>query len=230
MPTSTVKAAEIESTGYAAPVPSGWLFFALVCAAHLGVSLFANAFVLTDEVYAQSFSSQLPAESVEAMLDFQDRWQWIGYVLQPLFLTVKVAYTALCLGVGFVLAERADVRFGQLFKAALLAEGVFVAASATRVAWAKWGVGVETLQDFSTAAPLSALALVDASALPQWAVYPLQTLSVFQLLYCIALGYALGWLRSERADEMFVLTLWSYGIGLVLWVVFMAFLTLQVAP
>jgi hypothetical protein len=230
MPTGTAKATEVETAGRATPVPNGWLLFALICAAYFGVGLFTDAYVLTEEVYLQSFSRRLPAEQVGEILAFQERWQWVGYVLQPLLLAVKMAYTALCLGVGFVLAERADVRFGRLFKAALFSEGVFVVASATQVAWAKWVVGVETLQDFSTAAPLSALVLADVSQLSQWAVYPLQTISVFQLLYCIALAYALGWLRSERADEMFVLTLWSYGAGLVLWVVFVAFLTLQVAP
>lgn len=162
-----------------APAVNGWLVFVLLCVVYLGISLFTQAYVLTDAVYIQSFSGQLPAERVEAWLNLQDQWRWLGYLFSPVFIVLKVAYTAFCLAVGFVLVDRYEISFRHLFKVALVAEGVFVAASVFHVAWAEGVVDIQTLEEFSTAYPLSLLAFADAGSLPRWALYPLQTINRF---------------------------------------------------
>ncbi len=208
---------------------NGWLLFALISAVYLGISLFIQAYVLTDEVYIQSFTGQLPAERVEAWLSLREEWQWLGYALSPVLIALKVAYTAFCLAVGFVLVDHYEVSLQRLFKVALVAEVVFIAAAVFHIVWAEGVVDIQTLEEFSTAYPLSMLVFFDAGSLPGWARYPLQTVNLFVILYCVALGYLLAWQHEERPDDMFVLALGSYGTGLLLWVAFVAFLTLQIS-
>jgi len=90
---------------------------------------------------------------------------------------------------------------------------------------------VQTLEGFSTFAPLSALVFFNASTLPQWALYPLQTLNVFAVLYCLALGAVLSWLWKRdfrRFEGLRVLAFGAYGTGLLLWIAAATFFLLQV--
>ncbi len=207
---------------------NGWLLFGSLCVVYLVISYFAREYVMTDAVYYRSLSDQLSTEHIRSYLDLQESWSWIGYALTPALLALKMAFTAFCLAVGFVLLDTFEIGFRELFKTAMLAEGVFVLASLFHLAWIEWAMQDITLESLAAAYPLSMLAFVDASDLPRWARYPLQTANLFELLYCTALGYLLAWRRVERVDEMFVLSLSSYGTGLLLWVAFVSFMTLQV--
>jgi len=212
------------------PIHPGVLF-ALVCVLYLTLNLIVNAFILTDAVYYRSFGEQLTAERIRAILALQEQYAWIGYALTPLVLAVKMGYTALCLAVGAVLVGYDALTFTRTFKAALAAEGVFLLAAALRTAWGLWGLDVHTLEDFSTFAPLSALAFFNANTLPQWALYPLQTLNVFEFLYCLALGAVLSWLWQRdfrRFEDLSVLAFGAYGTGLLLWIAAATFFLLQV--
>lgn len=179
-----------------------------------------------------SLGEQLTAERIRDVLNLRAHYAWIGYALTPLVLAVKIGYTALCLAIGALLAGYDDLTFKRTFKAALVAEGVFVAASAIRVGWGLWVLDVQTIEDFSTFAPISAVAFFNAEALPRWALYPLQTLNALEFIYCLALGAALSWLwkRSfKHFDDLSVLALGSYGTGVILWIVTVAFFLLQVS-
>jgi hypothetical protein len=212
------------------PIHPGVLFV-LVCALYLAFNLIVNEFILTEVVYYRSLGEQLTAERIRDVLALQEQYAWIGYALTPLVLTVKMGYTALCLAVGAVLAGYDALTFTRTFKAALAAEGVFLLAAALRTAWGLWVLDVQTLDDFSTFAPLSILAFFNADTLPQWALYPLQALNVFEFLYCLALGAILSWLWKRdlsRFDDLSALALGAYGTGLLLWIAAATFFLLQV--
>jgi hypothetical protein len=78
--------------------------------------------------------------------------------------------------------------------------------------------------------PLSTLSLIGIENVnAQWAIYPLQTANLFQVFYVIAIS----WLLSKQNKHSFVenlnVVIPSYGLGLLLWVTFVAFLTLQLS-
>lgn len=211
---------------------NAWVLFFLACGTYIGLSIITNTLILTDAVYYQSFAEQLTAERIQAFLSLQEQYAWIGHVLTPLILAVKMGYTALCLAVGALLAGYDGLTFKHTFKAALIAECVFIAAAVLRVAWGLWVLDVQTIEDFTTFAPLSALAFFNVDALSSWALYPLQALNAFEYLYVLALGAALSWLQTRSFSEFYdlsTLALVSYGMGFLLWLATATFLLLQIS-
>lgn len=212
------------------PIYPGVLFV-LLCTLYVALSLITNDLILTDAVYYRSLGEQLTTERIRDVLALQERYVWIGYALTPLVLTIKMGYTALCLAIGAILAGYERLTFIRTFKAALAAEGIFVIALVVRVVWGLWVLDVQTVEDFSTFAPLSVLTFFNADSLPQWAVYPLQLLNVFELLYCLGLGAMLSWLHAghfEHVDDLSLLALGAYGAGLLLWLTAATFFLLQI--
>jgi len=63
----------------------------------------------------------------------------------------------------------------------------------------------------------------------QWLQYPLQTLNVFEVLYMLVVGWILSKQWEQEFIESFAVVMPSYVTGLILWLVFVAFVTLQVS-
>lgn len=75
--------------------------------------------------------------------------------------------------------------------------------------------------------PLSALNLFDYEQVEPWLLYPLQVLNVFELLYWFALAYGITRVLPEYdLGRAMGLVLSSYGVGLLVWVATVMFLTL----
>jgi hypothetical protein len=207
----------------------GWVLFAFISALYVGVTALAQEFVLTDRLYYNTYGERLTADRIRELIATQEQYLWLGYVLTPVLVVLRVAYAALCLSVGAILAEYRAMSYRRLFKAALLCDGAFVLRSAVSTAWNAAVADPDTLREVGTALPTSAAALVDASTLPRWALYPLRTLNLFEALYVVALSGTLAWMFEVRWEKASVLTAASYGIGLLLWIAAATFFLVQIS-
>jgi hypothetical protein len=87
-----------------------------------------------------------------------------------------------------------------------------------------------TLQNISGYFPLSALGFVGIENVNvQWAIYPLQTLNLFEVAYMGVIGWLLSKQWEEDFAESMLVVLPSYTTGLILWLVFVTFITLQIS-
>jgi hypothetical protein len=216
------------SSERALPV-DGWVLFAFISALYVGVAALAQEFVLTEQLYHNTYGERLAADRVREMIALRERYAWLGYVLTPVFVALRVAYAALCLSVGAILAEYRAMSYRRLFKAALLCEGVFVLRSAVATGWNAVVAEPETLREVGAALPTSAAALVDASALPRWALYPLRTLNLYEVLYVVALSGTLAWMFGVEWTRTSALTVAAYGVGLLLWIAAATFFLVQIS-
>jgi hypothetical protein len=207
----------------------GWVLFAFISALYVGATALAQEFVLTEQLYHNTYGERLAADRIREMIAMRERYAWLGYVLTPVFVALRVAYAALCLSVGAILAEYRAMSYRRLFKAALLCEGVFVLRSALTTGWNAAIADPETLREVGAALPTSAAALVDAAALPRWALYPLRTLNLYEVLYVVALSGTLAWMFGVEWTRTSALTVAAYGIGLLLWIAAATFFLVQLS-
>lgn len=208
---------------------NGWVLFAFVSALYLGVTFLNQEFVLTEELYYNTYGEQLAADRIRDMFAMREQYAWVGYVTTPLFIALRGAYAALCLSAGAILAEYSEMSYRRLFKAALLCEGVFFLRSAANTFWNSVVANPETLQEAGSALTTSVAVFFNTPEVPQWALYPLQTLNLFEALYIVAMSGTLAWMFDRDWKDISVLTIVSYGLGLLLWITAATFFLVQIS-
>ncbi|UYN87097.1 MAG: hypothetical protein KIT51_02130 [Cyclobacteriaceae bacterium] len=109
----------------------------------------------------------------------------------------------------------------------MVAEFVFFIPPILKVLWFGIFHIDYTLKDLQIFSPLSALNLINRDSVEPWLLYPFQILNVFELVYWLVLAYGLYELTGERYSKMLGIVAASYGTGLLLWIVFIVFLTIN---
>jgi hypothetical protein len=84
-----------------------------------------------------------------------------------------------------------------------------------------------TLEDLQYFMPGSLLNLFNPKEIEPWLVYPLQSINVLEVAFWFALAYELKEFFNEDFGKAFGTVMASYGSGLVIWIVFVVFLTLN---
>ncbi len=185
--------------------------------------------IYTDELYIKSLSENINHFTIEKVLGIQGRFDWVTYIFTPLTLLLKLTFSTICIKIGLLLTH-VKQSYYRVFKVTILAEGVFIIAQIIFVIILYINLDLVTLQNSLGFYPLSALNLIGIDNInAQWAIFPLQTVNMFQLFYVIVIA----WLLSRQLEQDFVeslnIVLPSYGLGLLLWVTLVAFLTLQLS-
>ena len=204
---------------------NGWKYFLLLAVFYVLISFAINYLFLTDGLYYQSFGEQLATERIAKMVEVSQKWQWLGYVLLPIIISVRVCFTTICIYVGCFLAN-IKVRFNELFKIALLADFVFVLAGIIKLVILIFFKDISTINDLQFQ-PLSLLELFDRISVDTLFIYPLSLISVFELLYWWVLAVLLSTIINKSFGASLKAVASSYGIGLLFWVLFVMFLTVN---
>lgn len=204
------------------------LFFAILCLFLFVNSYILNEIIITADVYFQTYAEQVAVERIEELIKFVDKWQVVGYALIPLMLTLKISFTAICLNIGTIF-NNYKISFARLFRIALIAEVIFAIATLTRNLWLLGYNDVNTMTDIQQFYPLSLMAFFDVNEIPSWMIYPIHTINLFEVLYWFALAIGLSMVLNENRKKMFTLVLGSYGVGLLVWMVFVVFLSINIS-
>lgn len=109
----------------------------------------------------------------------------------------------------------------------MLAEIPFLLVPLIKLFWFLFVQTDYTFNDLQYFYPLSALQLFEVKSLATWQIYPLQLVNIFELVYWILLAYWLKRLLNITLTKGMELVVTSYGTGLLLWVVFITFLSLN---
>lgn len=184
--------------------------------------------LFTERMYFNTYGEKIAIQRVGELLEFHRDTGWIGYALVPFVLLLKISFTAFCLNIGALVADW-KVSFRQFFRIALTAEMIFVAANVIRAIWLNFSDGYDTLFQVSYFYPLSLINLFSPENLNTWFTYPLITANLFEILYVMALAVGIHWKSGRTYGKSLVLTVASYGTGLLIWVVFVVFLSVNLS-
>ncbi len=202
------------------------LFLSLLLLLYVLVGIILNWYIITDDHYYKSLGNQLDVERIRQLLTFRNKWDWIGFLIIPLLILVKISLVAVCLEVGNFIIDL-KLKFKQLFKIALLGEAIFLIAALTKIIYFLLFPKNVTLEFIQTFYPLSLINMVVIEKIPAYLVYPLQLINVFELLYWIILAYLIKIYTNSSFDKSFGFVAKTYGIGLFTWVVLVVFLSIN---
>jgi|AntRauTorcE11897_2_1112592.scaffolds.fasta_scaffold00117_20 hypothetical protein len=206
-----------------------WLIFGVTLLIYLSFAWVTQEFIYSDSLYYRSYSGTLTNETIEGILGFQSRFWWTGYAIAPIVLLLKFLFTSICISVGAMFTVT-DIKFKDIFKTAMLAEGVFIIAQVIFMISLYVHLDDITLQNTAGYFPLSALSFIGIENVnAQWAIYPLQTINLFEVMYITVISWLLSKQWKPDFTETLNVVIPSYGLGLLLWIVLVAFLTLQIS-
>jgi len=103
---------------------------------------------------------------------------------------------------------------------------IFLIPSIIKMAWFTFKSDY-TLEDVQYFLPGSMLNIFDPKLLEPWLIYPIQSLNIWELAFWIALAVGLKKYLDGDFYRSMSLVAGTYGAGLVIWVVFVTFLTLN---
>jgi hypothetical protein len=203
-----------------------WLLVAAYAGLYVTIAVLVDSLVLTDQILERTWTLQgmVRMEDWEAR---RDAWRTYGYLLTPFFVLVRTGFTAVCLAVGSALLYW-EVRFADLFSVSVHAEIVWAVAAVIHLTCMLYVVDVESLADFSTFYPLSALQLISLRDEDLWAVYLLKSLNLFEIAYVIFITAGMRNLIRRPLAALAAYVVLSYGGGTLLIVSGVTFLMMSV--
>ncbi len=207
---------------------NGWTVFSLICVTLFVMVYIQQKIILTDQVYFNTWSQQLAYDRVEALLKIKNKWLWVGYIMVPLIVLLQVFFVTACLTTGALLGNiQGSFRF--FFGIVLRCYPVLMLQGIAMLITALLFKEIDTVADFQQADYFSAAALIKNHDLTAWYIYPLKVLSIVEVLFWLLLSWNLSQHigRSWMANFKFVAG--SYGVGLLLWVLFIMFMQLNLA-
>jgi hypothetical protein len=179
-----------------------------------------------DKIVINSLSEEFTIKQINSITDIRDKWQWLIYLFLPLLLLIKTSIIAAILDIGcFFFSE--EIKYKKLFNIVVNAEFVFLLVIIFKTAWFYAFQPNFTLENLQYFYPLSALNIIGYQDLESWFIYPFQVLNLFEVAYWFILAYLIGKEINDTTDKGFSIVASSYGVGLLIWVIVVMFLTLN---
>ena len=208
--------------------PKKWTYFLFYCLITIIITWLNQTFIISDSLYYNSFAESMTVEKIEEFIDSTKKWSWVSYSLVPFFYLLKFTLVASCISTGLYFQEN-RFRFKEAFGLAIWAEGVFILVAVIKLLWFVFIQTNYTLQDLQFFFLLSTLNFFDVKHLESYLVYPLQVLNLFELVNWFVLAYGIKKMLGSSLERGMTVVASSYGVGLVIWVVFVVFLTINLS-
>lgn len=193
------------------------------------VIILASQLVLVNEiVFFNTYSEQLTFERSAELYGWVRKYSWFSFVITPVLLMIKFSVISVVIYTGVFLSElNNDLTLGRIFGVVVGSEMVFVIASLLKFLWFVFLGGNYTLNDISFFYPLSLLNFFNPSEVDPWWIYPLQTANLFQVAYMIVLSAGLARVSGTGRGKTERIVLSTYLPAIMVWVVFVMFLTVD---
>ncbi len=184
----------------------------------------ADTFVLNADFYERAITdSGMDWNTV--LLNRSPKFKLLLYTSSALLLFLKYNLISLLIYTTFYLNET-KASYSSIFKIVCLAEMIFLVPAAVKVIW--FFIYPPTgLDQWTGFYPLSLHSVLSTASIPIAAVYPLQLLNMFELLYILTLAYFLQKLFRRTYDHTLRLVLISYLPGLFVWTLFATYYTIM---
>lgn len=195
---------------------------------YISLSVFDQVFIFTEEFIYRSLSNEFSESVIEALITSENQFGWIAYVVSPLIIMLKILFVTFCITTGAILTD-SEFTFRYIFRSATYSEYVFLISQAVFSFNLYFNRDALNIENVGSYFPLSMLSYFGTENVVPWLHYPLQTLNLFEVAYILCIS----WLLSKQWKTYFIesinIVLPSYGIGLLIWMVLVVFLTLQIS-
>ena len=210
---------------------SGWLIFFSIWLLYIAVSFIQQRLVFTEDVIYNTFGEQLAYDRIEQLLETRKEWEWVGYAIIPIFIFFQVFFTAACLNIGYLLGEHRiqKIGFRRFFSISIKSSIVYPLYSVAMLLVCLLFLNVEHMEDYSDADFFSIAGLLHLSRSEEWWVMPLRAINIFELFFCLGLAAGVSRVMNRPFRSALAFVAFSYGVGFLLWMLFVMFLQLSLS-
>jgi len=205
-----------------------WHLLFVLSILHVFIAFLTNKLLTTQEVFYNSYIEKVSLESIDKYFQIHQKWFWISYMFNPVILTLKIFIIGSLIDAGLFFFNY-DIKFKKIVRIVLKAEYLFVAVGLIKIIWFIIFQQSYDLLDLQYYKPLSVINIVGYKGLEAWLVYPLQVLNLFEVAYWFVLAHLLGKELKFSINKGLIIIASSYGIGLLIWMVSVMFLTLNMS-
>ena len=207
---------------------NGWLLYLGVLVLYQLTVFIGNTFIFTESFVIEQLEEIYSANILDNIMSIRSQFWWVSYSTEPIAIGLRLLLLYVCVSIGALLNE-VEYLSTQIFKAGLIAEVSFLVAKIWVLLKIYFNPSLYSPDSAGELYPLSLLGTFGSENIVTWLHYPLQTLNLFEVFYILLIS----WLLSKQWKPDFVesinIVLPSYGIGLLLWMVLVVFLTLQIS-
>ncbi|WP_143306449.1 hypothetical protein [Chitinophaga vietnamensis] len=201
-----------------------WYYLGAIVLIIALATFYLNTYVLTDSLYYNSFSGKLTVEQIENALGIKKRYLWASLLMIPALLFIKITFNSTAVYTSAFL-HNCSAGFSGIFDLCVKAELVFIVPLVLKISLLTFFKSPETLDDCNIM-PLSVHSLLRMIHLPNWSVYPLQFLNVFEVFYVLLLSKLFSIRFGMSFRKSFSIAGIGYLSGMALWILVVAFLTI----
>ena len=208
------------------------IFFFVIVLFYTLLAFLDQTYISTDSKIFDFLAKDYPSSVVQNYMESQKKWWWVGYVITPAIIGVKILLVAFCLNFVKIISEKLEnVKFRDILTVVLIAEFVFIIAGFYKFFNFYLIETDYTLETLQTYYPLSLINYKEAISTEKWLAYPLQLVNVFELMYWGVLAWGIWELADKKISYIKSLgyVALTYGIGLLFWVGVVCFLILSVS-
>ena len=184
-----------------------------------------NNIIFDELFYYSTLSDKLSTINIEEVILFKNKYEWLSYILFQLFILIKYILVTISVFIGIKLFEL-NITFENCFRIVLFTEILPICSSIFRLLYFYIYPpnNFEVLQNFN---PLGVSSLIKIDTIPKYLLYPIQQLNLFEICYWLLLAYGIKSLGNVDFKKALKITSLSYGVGLLIWCIFIVFLQLQ---
>jgi hypothetical protein len=204
---------------------NAWWVFLLLCVGYGAITFVQNNYIITKDVYYNTLGEQLTLERIDEMLDNQSKWRWLAYVFTPIIIVIQTGMIAVCINCGTFMMDY-KVKFNAIFKVVLKSSVVFLIWKLL-MAFIYLFMDIKVFDDLVKADKFSVAGFVAKDALPTWLMYSLSILNIFEVAFWVLLTYGMSRLIEKPFVKSLSFVAMSYGVGLLMWMLFIVFLSLN---
>jgi hypothetical protein len=205
---------------------SGKQLYFIIAITQVIMTLFFVQLLNPIELIKSNLIEQLSIVKIHHIIEKNRKWIWVSTLTIPFILLFKVFLINICFKIGSFFN---GVKINNLIKIVLYSELIFIASSFIKFIWFwthKANLSLEYVQTF---APLSLVSLFNTTEIEKWALYPLQTINAFEILYWLTLSWLISKELKLKFWKSFEFVMSTYGVGLLIWIVFVMFLTINMS-
>ena len=204
---------------------NSWLTLGIATLSGLLTIWITQEIIMTDHFFYNSLGDQLPSNRIEDILSTQSKWAWLPYLISPCLILLQAILISTCLVTGAFSIDRA-LSFKQGFRIALhvlAIIGILKLSHSVALCFQE----IESIEALLASDWYSLLAIIGKEAVPIWLQPSLMSINIFQivLILLLAIGIQIHYQFKYRNALGFVLG--SYGLGLTMWLVFLAFIQIS---
>lgn len=173
----------------------------------------------------ESLTQDLSPNKAESFTWYKNILDWIGFIIAPVSYLIKIFCISWILQTGMILINK-QIHLVDILSIVVLSDMIFLAPHIIKAVWFTFNYDY-TFQDIQHFFPGSILNLFSFEKLEGWLTYPLLTLNIWELIFMLMLSVGLKKYMDGDFYRSLSFVAATYGTGLVIWVTFVTFLTLN---